>query len=84
MNTLSALLSTNDDEINTSIKNNHVANLAHATASRILIPNITVIKLQSILFELKYHAKYGVLSNQLMLESLDTAQLLTMRANKKN
>ena len=79
VDTFRGLLQTSDYEIVEFVKNTHSTNSARTTNQRILIPTGTVIKLKSLLFELKDREHCGVLPNAVMFASIDGPQLDIMR-----
>ena len=66
------------------MKNTHSTNSARTTNQRILIPTGTVIKLKSLLFELKDREHCGVLPNAIMFASIDGPQLNIMRIQRSS
>ena len=79
VDTFRGLLGTSDDEIDEFVKNTHSTNSARTTNQRILIQTGTVIKLKSLLFELRDRERCGVLPNEVMFASIDGPQLDVMR-----
>ena len=79
VDTFRGLLGTSDDEIDKFVKNTHSTNSARTINYRILIPTGTVIKMKSLLFELKDRGCCGVLPNTDIFAAIDGQQLNIMR-----
>ena len=84
VDTFRGLLGTSDDEIDEFVKNTYSTNSVRTTNQRILIPTGTVIKLKSLLFELRDRERCGVLPNEVMFASIDGPQLDIMRIQRSS
>ena len=84
VDTFRGLLGTSDDEIDKFVKNTDSTNSARTINYRILIPTGTVIKMKSLLFELKDRECCGVLPSAVMLASIDGPQLDVMRIQRSS
>ena len=80
--TFLALLSTNEKEFDNFVKNTHASNSATANNAKILILSVAINSVKAVLFELKDCERCNALPNQIMLNAINAAQIVTMRSNR--
>ena len=78
VSTFGGLLGTSEDELDSFITGIHSSNSGRTAAQKITIPPHVHIGLKSILFELKDCQICGSLSNLVVLNAIDNAQLVTL------